>query len=95
MIFWVLFGISQGSYSKDYEENPEKYYRDPCPESRPTSLCNALDEYVWKVDENYKYEFYEENTEFEHVTAYTYLLYSQQQSLTYLSPTAKCVGQIL
>ena len=53
-----------------------------------TSSNKQLDEYVWKIDENYRYEYDETNTEFKGVTGYTYVLYSQQwlnESFYYLT----------
>ena len=44
MIILFLLSSAFASYSDGYNNNPENYYRDPCPESRPNDLCNAL---VW------------------------------------------------
>ena len=57
-----LKAFAQDSYSEDYNQNPDKYYRDPCPKTRVVgekNICNALDEYVWRKDENYQWELIE------------------------------------
>ena len=40
--------------------------------------CNEFDEYVWKKDENYRWEIKETYDQFEDVIGYSMLLYSQQ-----------------
>ena len=52
-------------------ENPENYYRDPCPDTRPESRCNALDEYVWRKDPNYKWEVVETYKQYDSVIGYS------------------------
>ena len=42
MLLFLAFSSVWASFSKEYEKNPSNFYRDPCPESRPTALCNAL-----------------------------------------------------
>ena len=60
LVEWSLIGICLGgSNSADYNSNPDNYYRDPCPDIRPDSKCNAFDEYVWKRDGKYKWELKE------------------------------------
>merc|ERR1711976_1078895 len=48
--FWTLGFVQAASNCPEYIANPENYYRDPCPDTRPESRCNALDEYVWRKD---------------------------------------------
>ena len=75
-----VFGQEE-SLSKDYLENPHDYYRNPCPVDRPGgTFCNALDEYVWKKDNNYQWELRETYTDFPGVTGYAFWLQSQQVS---------------
>merc|ERR1719402_845077 len=76
-IFNLVYGAEE-SLSEDYLKNPENYYRNPCPVNRPGYICNALDEYVWKKDENYKWELKETYTQFPGLTGYAFLLTSQQ-----------------
>jgi len=71
-----LLNFSSASFSEEYKLNPENFYRDPCPDSRPTDLCNALDEYVWRKDETWDWYFVENTTEFSGVTGYTYKMNS-------------------
>ncbi|CBY32164.1 unnamed protein product [Oikopleura dioica] len=71
-----LINSSTASFSEEYKLNPENFYRDPCPDSRPTDLCNALDEYVWRKDETWDWYFVENTTEFSGVTGYTYKMNS-------------------
>merc|ERR1712110_1211578 len=79
LIFLVLqFASAEESLSQDYLDNPDKYYRNPCPVDRPGKFCNALDEYVWKKDENYKYELRETYTDYPGITGYTLWMQSQQ-----------------
>ena len=53
--------------------------RDPCPDERPGgTFCNVLDEYVWKIDENYSYELIQTNTDYKRVTGYTFKMTSQK-----------------
>ena len=42
------------------------------------TICNALDEYVWKIDENYSYELIQTNTDYKRVTGYTFKMRSQK-----------------
>ena len=69
--FLFLIGYcSGGSNSPDYIKNPENYYRDPCPDTRPETRCNAFDEYVWRNDGKFKWELketYDDPIEFPNV----------------------------
>ena len=77
MILLFLFWLEvESSYSSGFNKNPELYYRDPCPEDRPTDLCNALDEYVWKKDDNFQYDLVDTNTEHNAVTGYTFKVFN-------------------
>ena len=42
------------------------------------SQCNEFDEYVWKKDENYKWEIKETYNQFDDVIGYSMFLHSQQ-----------------
>lgn len=55
------------SRSQDFLANPEKYFRDPCPDERPDTRCTALDEYVWKDDGKYSWRMVEEYDDFANV----------------------------
>ena len=79
MLFFILVASAySASLSADYRDNPGSYYRDPCPDSRPGTKCNEFDEYVWRKDENYKWEIVETYTQFSGVTGYAILLHSQK-----------------
>merc|ERR1712227_1100964 len=79
-ILLLGFASAEESYSDDYLKNPENYYRNPCPTSRPATFnkCNALDEYVWRKDDNYNWELVDTTDEFPGLTGYVFLLTSQQ-----------------
>ena len=71
-----LKAFAQDSYSEDYNQNPDKYYRDPCPKTRVVgerNICNALDEYVWRKDDNYKWELIETKEKLDSTTLDTTL----------------------
>lgn len=69
---------AEESLSDDYLKNPDNYYRNPCPIERPGPKCNALDEYVWRKDDNYKWELIQTYTDYPGITGYALLLHSQQ-----------------
>ena len=73
-----------------------KIKRDPCPDERTGgTLCNALDEYVWKIDENYSYELIQTNTDFRRVTAYSFKMTSQKWlNETYWEHTKGAVSKL-
>ena len=65
----AVFGpaVVWASRSQDFLANPEKYFRDPCPDERPDTRCTALDEYVWKDDGKYSWRLVEEYDDFANV----------------------------
>ena len=73
-----------------------KIKRDPCPDERiGGTICNALDEYVWKIDENYSYELIQTNTDFRRVTGYTFKMTSQKWlNETYWEHTKGAVSKL-
>ena len=68
------------SLSKEYEENPSSFYRDPCPDSRKglENACTPFDEYVWRKDGVFSYELVGTNNHYRGVTGYGYKMYSQK-----------------
>lgn len=78
LLLTLIVSVAGRSNSAHFRDNPNDYYRDPCPESRPDTKCNAFDEYVWRRDNNYKWEIVETYTEYDGVTGYAILLHSQQ-----------------
>jgi len=69
---------AEPSLSQEYLDNPENFYRNPCPTDRPGGICNAMDEYVWRKDPNYKWELRQTITDYKGITGYTFYLTSQQ-----------------
>ena len=72
LFIFVHFGcfgpaVVWASRSQDFLANPEKYFRDPCPDERPDTRCTALDEYVWKDDGKYSWRLVEEYDDFANV----------------------------
>ena len=78
LTFLTLGVVQAASNCPEYIANPENYYRDPCPDTRPESRCNALDEYVWRKDPNYKWEVVETYDQYPNVIGYAVMLESQQ-----------------
>ena len=81
LAIFAAFSNSQefeDSWSQDFLDNPRDYYRNPCPKTRPTDLCNAFDEYVWKKDGYFSYELRETYTQFKDITGYAFLMKSQK-----------------
>ena len=76
----LLIPTVLGSLSKEYEENPSSFYRDPCPDSRngTENPCTPLDEYVWRDDGAFSYEMISKNENHRGVTGYAYKMYSQK-----------------
>jgi len=77
-IIATLGTASAASNCPEYVANPENYHRDPCPDTRPESRCNALDEYVWRRDPNYKWHVVETYDQYPNVIGYSVMLESQQ-----------------
>ncbi|CBY21725.1 unnamed protein product [Oikopleura dioica] len=76
--FGLLAIAAAGSLSPEYEFNPRNFYRDPCPDTRNGTKCSALDNYVWRKDEAFKYEIVERNREYPGLVGYMIKMTSQK-----------------
>lgn len=79
MLLLLIPAVVFGSLSKEYEENPSSFFRDPCPDSRAgmENACTPMDEYVWRDDGAFSYELVSQNDNYRGVTGYGYKMYSQ------------------